>query len=98
MKEASIICSSKSLYRRLMQWEWHNWDDKGEIVIVVSKNRLSFKNSEQWLDVETKFEGEFAYDPKMIKRLRKVCKAIQEQPIVLIFMENDIKLQPPVFI
>lgn len=78
--------------------EWHNWDDDEESTINVLNGKLTFTNSELSLDIEHKASGSFVYRSAVLKRLRKMCKAIQDQPIVLVFKPNGIEILPPVFI
>jgi hypothetical protein len=98
MSSCTIIVSSKCLCKALIKREWFNWDDKGEAEISITGNKFVLTNAEVSLDVECKGEGEFSYPNKTLKRLRKLCAAIQDQPISLTFSSNDIKIHPPVFI
>jgi len=82
-KEFRFIVSSKSMYRHLTEYLWNNWDDKGDTILTISNNKLMFNRSEISLDCECKGEGVFTVDRDDIKRLRKICKALCEQPISL---------------
>lgn len=75
------IVSSKSFWL-LMEKEkgFHNED--GFYELVVDGNKLHF-NSVSEIDVESKEGFRIELSKKQFKRLRKVVRALEKQPIVL---------------
>lgn len=71
------------MYRALVKYFWHNWDENKEVEIELKGHKLSFVNSEISLDIEIRGEGTWKVDRRTIKSLKNICKGLPEQPISL---------------
>lgn len=78
-----FIVSAKSLWILMEKTKAYYVPEKGEnYEMVVEKNKLHF-NGVSELYVESKEDAKIELSKKQFKRLRKVVRALEDQPIVL---------------